>query len=444
MGVNFSLFLYTTIKPYHKGHTKYLLNHPEWFVLLSFFWIVWSWSFDCYEPRVMHRFVGSVRSAFFACLGTIGLFLLIPYITPVLPTRRWIIFTFFTSCCACLTLSRILFYYLFTGRAFKRRVLIVGTGASAKTVVRALKENGWGAYDVVGFVCDSLDEGSEKEIDGYPVIGNLGELRSLIVGRRITTLVVALNGNMEATVIESLINCLEFGVEIVPMNVMYEELTGRVAIYHVDNEWYVALPVNHPLTRTFNKIIKRAFDVFFATFGLLLLLPLFPIIVVAIYLDCPGPIFYTQERVGRGGKVFKVYKFRSMVPDAEQGKPVWACKGDPRVTRVGRLLRRTHIDEFPQIINILKGDMSVVGPRPERPEFVEDLAREIPFYRIRHAVKPGMAGWALVKYGYAASKEDTVAKLQYDLYYIKHWSIWLDVVILVKTVMDTLAFRGRA
>ncbi|MCW1300582.1 MAG: sugar transferase [Candidatus Parvarchaeota archaeon] len=148
--------------------------------------------------------------------------------------------------------------------------------------------------------------------------------------------------------------------------------------------------------------------------------------------------------MGQGGRIFRAYKFRTMVPDAEKNGAVWAQKNDPRVTRVGRILRKTHIDEFPQFINILKGEMSAVGPRPERPEFVEELAREIPFYSVGHAVKPGMAGWALVKYGYASSKEDTVIKLQYDLYYIKHWSFWLDLVILLKTVLEMLTMRGMA
>ncbi|RLA82151.1 MAG: hypothetical protein DRG31_07810 [Deltaproteobacteria bacterium] len=211
----------------------------------------------------------------------------------------------------------------------------------------------------------------------------------------------------------------------------------------VGNSWYVAMPLDHPLTKPLNQAIKRIFDVVAASLGLAFLLPLFPIIAFAIYLDSPGPIFYTQLRVGRGGRLFRLYKFRSMVPDAEKEKPVWAREGDPRVTRVGRILRRTHLDEFPQLINILKGDMSAVGPRPERPEFVEELSKEIPFFRVRHAVKPGMAGWGLVKYGYASSKEDSLYKLQYDLYYIKHWSLWLDVVILLKTVIDTITFRGR-
>jgi len=185
-------------------------------------------------------------------------------------------------------------------------------------------------------------------------------------------------------------------------------------------------------------------DIVLTSTGLFFLGPALPFIALAIYLDSPGPIFYTQERVGKGGKTFRAHKFRSMVPNAEKkGKPAWAQEGDPRVTRVGRLLRATHVDEFPQFLNIIKGEMSAVGPRPERPEFVPELEKEIPFYRTRHCVKPGMAGWALVKQGYGASREDALIKLQYDLYYIKHQSVWLDVVILLKTIVDTVTLRGR-
>jgi len=225
---------------------------------------------------------------------------------------------------------------------------------------------------------------------------------------------------------------------------LYEELTGRVPVEHIGESWQVGLPIDHPLSKPFNRFIKRASDIFLASLGCLCLAPFFPFIVLAIYLESPGPIFYAQERVGLGGKRFRAYKFRSMIPDAEKDCPVWAKKDDPRVTRIGRLLRRTHVDEFPQFWNILKGEMSAVGPRPERPEFVEQLAKEIPFYRIRHAVKPGMAGWGLVRQGYGASKEDALVKLQYDLYYIKYQSLWFDIIILLKTIIDTLTFRGRA
>jgi lipopolysaccharide/colanic/teichoic acid biosynthesis glycosyltransferase len=215
-------------------------------------------------------------------------------------------------------------------------------------------------------------------------------------------------------------------------------------VEHVGGNWYVAMPLQPPSAGALWPAVKRLFDLLTAGLGALCLTLAFPFIALAIYLDSPGPIFYTQTRVGKGGKRFKVYKFRSMVPDAEKGgRAVWAKRHDDRVTRVGRIMRKMHVDEFPQFFNILKGEMSAVGPRPERPAFVEELAEEIPFYRVRHAVKPGMAGWGLVKQGYGASKEDAVIKLQYDLYYIKHQSLWLDIIILLKTVLDTVTFGGR-
>ena len=189
--------------------------------------------------------------------------------------------------------------------------------------------------------------------------------------------------------------------------------------------------------------LKRAVDIILASIGLLFLFPFTALIGLAIYIDSPGPIFYDQERIGLGGRRFMLWKFRSMRVNAENGKAVWAQKNDSRVTRVGRILRKTHVDEFPQFWNVLKGQMSVVGPRPERPEFVAELEKVIPLYRLRHTVKPGMAGWGLVCQGYGGSDADAWLKLEYDLYYIKHQSSFFDVVILLKTVIDTVAFRGR-
>jgi exopolysaccharide biosynthesis polyprenyl glycosylphosphotransferase len=186
------------------------------------------------------------------------------------------------------------------------------------------------------------------------------------------------------------------------------------------------------------------FDVTLAILGSVLFALLLPIIALAIYLDSPGPIFFRQERIGRGGRVFKILKLRTMVPDAEKlTGPKWASADDPRITRVGRLLRRTRLDEAPQLINVLRGEMSLVGPRPERPYFVEQLSESIPFYRTRHIVKPGVTGWAQVKYHYGDSVEDALVKLQYDLYYIRHQSLVLDVLIILRTARKILGFAGQ-
>jgi lipopolysaccharide/colanic/teichoic acid biosynthesis glycosyltransferase len=238
--------------------------------------------------------------------------------------------------------------------------------------------------------------------------------------------------------------CYEDGVPVVPMNLLYEQITGRVPVEHIGDHWYVALPVDPRGATTPYRGVKRVLDVLLALAGLIVTAPLFPLISLAILLDSGRPILYAQDRVTQGGRVFRLLKFRSMVQGAEQeGRAEWAARDDPRRTRVGRLLRRVHLDELPQLINILRGDMSFIGPRPERPEFVAQLQQQIPFYRLRLAVRPGLGGWAQVNFGYGSSVEDALVKLQYDLYYIKHQSLSLDLLILLKSIGLVLSMRGR-
>jgi len=447
LALNGALVVALLLRAEFRRDLGWLLDRPLWFFLLSLLWLPLAWAFDVYDLRVAGRFSTAALAVLKAGLSTAVLYLLVPFVTPPLPSSRLALFSFPFLLLALLTAGRGLYVLVLSQPVFCRRVLVIGAGWAGRTIAEALAEHGNGTYQVVGFVDDDpakreavLEVADQK----LPVLGDRHALRSLIPCQRVDTLVLAITREVNGHLLQVLTDCLELGVEVIPMPVLYERLTGRIPIEHVGDNWYVAMPLDHPQTKPLNRVVKRAFDIVGATLGLLFLALAFPFIALAIYLDSPGPIFYTQERVGQGGRVFKVYKFRSMVPNAEQGQAVWAQENDPRVTRVGRILRKTHVDEFPQFINILKGEMSAVGPRPERPEFVEELAREIPFYRVRHAVKPGMAGWGLVKYGYASSKEDAVAKLQYDLYYIKHQSLWLDLVILLKTILDTITLRGRA
>jgi exopolysaccharide biosynthesis polyprenyl glycosylphosphotransferase len=344
---------------------------------------------------------------------------------------------------------------------FQRRALVVGAGWAGQTIAQTVHEYGASAYQIVGFVDDDAAKlgkevwglGNWKAAEQSPlhpsisasllVLGDRHALRDLITHHGVSTLILAITHQVDGQLLPALFDCLELGVEIVPMPVLYEQLTGRVPVEHVGDSWYLAMPIQPPSAGSLYRLLKRLMDVVLAGAGLICLGLALPFIAAAIYLDSPGPIFYTQERVGKGGRLFRTYKLRSMVTDAEQGQAVWAQADDPRVTRVGRVLRKAHVDEFPQFLNILKGEMSAVGPRPERPEFVEELAEEIPFYRVRHAVKPGMAGWGLVKQGYGSSAEDAMLKLQYDLFYIKHQSPWLDMAILLKTIVHTITFRGR-
>jgi len=463
IAINAALFLFL-FPPEFFGikkllRSQYILSweivyrHLYWFLLLSILWLIFAYALNAYDQRVLSRLSQSLLASIKAGALCVVVYILIPFISPSLPSSRISLFSFFIFALVFLVAVRWL-YSIFVGqKIFNRRALIVGTGWAAKEIYDAIEKEGGGAYEVVGFVVRNQigeinqncgDLGLKSTSNKLFLLKDLNELPALIHKNKIDTLILAARGEINGETLQTMVDCLEWGVEVIPMPILYEQLTGRVPVEHIDNSWYVALPINHPGTKLSWNLAKRFVDIILASTGLIFLALATPFIAAAIYLDSPGPIFYRQARVGKGGRIFYVYKFRSMIPNAEKDRPVWAKKNDERVTRVGKILRKTHIDEFPQFINILKGEMSVVGPRPERPEFVEELAHEIPFYRLRHAVKPGMAGWGLVRQGYGASKEDALVKLQYDLYYIKHQSPWLDTIILLKTIFNTITFRGRA
>jgi len=470
-----SLAAWAAMAPHIVLDRQLLIREGPWLLGLSVVWLILWAANDGYDlrlatrtPQVNRKLIGTALT-----LGAIYLALFFVLSIPLYAFRfqlgtlsgvrplRLLPTLFVVFALVAQLAWRNVYPRVLTGERFRRKTIVVGAGRSGQTIVEALGEHGDGSYEIVGFVDDDpAKQGKAVGLDGkrrgrkgakvqasafspLAVLGGRRELKELIVRHDVSTLVLAVTDEVNGDLLPILLDCLELGVEIVPMSILYEQLTGRVPVEHVGGSWYVAMPIQHPSTGSLFPILRRALDIVLASLGLVFLGLALPVIAAAIYLDSPGPIFYTQERVGKGGRGFRAYKFRSMVPDAEKGQAVWAQENDGRVTRVGHILRKTHLDEFPQFLNILKGEMSAVGPRPERPEFAEELAREIPFYRVRHAVRPGMAGWALVRQGYAASKEDALLRLQYDLYYIKHQSVWLDLVILFKTVVDTLRLRGR-
>ncbi len=432
---------------------------PLWFLVPTALWLIVAQAFDAYRLQIARRYLRSAAAALKSVVVVLLLYVAIPYLTPTLPPSRryWLIL--FGTTLGLLLAARGL-YVLTLGRAvFRRPALIVGAGWAGQTIAQVLLESDDGTHRIVGFVDDDpemlgrrvptpvtgLGGAHVAPIDAQAsrVLGTRNDLKSLVRRHGIRTLVLAVTDELDPELFRILTDCLELGVEIVPMSSLYERLTGRVPVEHVGGDWHLAMPLEHPGTGTLQPMLKRGFDILMASFGVLLLAPFVPLIALAIQLESPGPIFYTQARIGKGGRVFRVFTFRSMRRDAEEGDAVWSRAGDPRVTRVGKALRATHVDEFPQFVNILRGEMSAVGPRPERPEFLEQLAADIPFYAVRHAVKPGMAGWALVNCGYGSSVADALRKLQYDLYYIKHQSIPLDIVIILKTVLHSVGLEGR-
>ena len=298
-------------------------------------------------------------------------------------------------------------------------------------------------YTVVGFI----DNDAQKQgimLGKVPVLGAHSDLERVAWEQHVSEIVLAISNNVSPELLPILMSCHERGLSVTPMPLLYERLTGKVAVQHIGTQWYVALPLQKHPADTAMRFMKRIMDILGGLILSLMLLILLPIIALAIKLESPGPIFYPQQRLGRHGRVFRVFKLRSMTRDAEpEGIPQWATPDDPRITRVGKWLRRTRLDEWPQAWNVLIGEMSLVGPRPERPEFVEQLQRAIPFYRTRLAAKPGLTGWAQVNAGYGGSMADTLTKLQFDLYYLKHQSPWFDMFILVRTILVVLRLQGR-
>jgi exopolysaccharide biosynthesis polyprenyl glycosylphosphotransferase len=425
-----------------KTMQQLLTTQGYWFVLLSFLWLVFEFLSGLYDLRTAADLEATSNALIRTFLLVLVIYLLIFFSLPTeLP--RGIVVYHGIAAVILIALWRAGYIQLAQRAAFRRRALIVGAGNSGRTITRAIRMQFQPHYDIVGFVDDDPAK-QGRVFEGAAVLGRCKDLPNLVQQQRIAEIILAVTRDLANDSFRALLDAQELGIEIKPMAVLYEQITGRVPVEHIGDSWYVALPLGHAAMSGFYQASKRAFDLVVAFCGSVIFMLLLPLIALTIRLDSPGPIFYTQERVGQGGAIFRVRKLRTMVADAERGgQAVWATQNDPRITRVGRLLRRMHLDELPQFFNILSGEMSIVGPRPERPEFVAQLERQIPFYRLRHAVKPGMAGWALVNAGYVDSVQDAQTRVEYDLYYIKNQSLWLDFWILFRSVGHVLAFRGR-
>ena len=337
---------------------------------------------------------------------------------------------------------RLLFEWLGRRLAPQERLLLVGTSGAAVTLARELfarrQELG---VDIVGFV-DPDRERVGSPVLNPGVIGTIEDIPSIVRARKIDRVVVSLADARGKLPMDKLLEMkLERGVTFDHLATVYEEYTGKIAVENLRPSWLI-FSGGFKKTRLLSAG-KRTLDLVAAAFGLIVLSPIMLLTALAVRLSSPGPILYHQRRVGQHGRLFTVHKFRSMRSDAEADTgAVWARSNDDRVTRVGRFLRRTRLDETPQLLNVLTGEMSFVGPRPERPEFVSQLSDAIPFYGLRHGVRPGLTGWAQVRYTYGASVEDALEKLQYDLFYIKHLTLAFDLFIIFLTMKTVLLRRG--
>lgn len=429
------------------------ISYLSWFLLLNTYWLVSSTIFNIYDLVCAASMLNAVRACSEATLVTATGFFLTPLITPNFPVRRLEIVVFLALMLGSISSWRIFYARVLVQPSFARRTLVIGAGYAGRTLAQAiLRANGQrsntergSGYAILGFIDDDPEKVGHT-IEHSRVLGGRNSLLGLVQLLHPNELIIAITHQetMQPELFEAILACREMGISITTMATVYENLTGRVPLEHTGRALNVVLPLTRPATHYLYLALRRGLDLLVGLVGCGLLLALIGPIWVANRLFSPGPLFYRQERIGKGGKVFSIIKFRSMVADAEKYTgAVWAAEKDPRITPLGHFLRKTRLDEVPQFWNILKGDMSLIGPRPERPHFVVQLAQQLPYYRARHAVKPGLTGWAQVKYRYTSSLEDSLVKLQYDLYYIKRQSLFVDIQILLHTVGVVLGFKGR-
>jgi sugar transferase (PEP-CTERM system associated) len=335
---------------------------------------------------------------------------------------------------------RYAFFHALGAEAFKRRILVLGIGSRAAEVATLREKLGKHArFIVAGFVPFKHEQPSASKLT---LIQEDCSLLALVHRLGISEIVVGVRDRRGGHLsMPELLECKLEGVSVIDLSSFFEREKGYVQLDSLNASWMV---YSEGFRRNaLRDLVKRAFDVSISLLVLVLMLPVMILTALAIWLEDGSPVLYRQERIGECGHPFKILKFRSMRVDAEKdGLARWAQKNDDRVTRVGRFIRKTRIDESPQIFNVLKGDMSFVGPRPERPQFVRELTRQIPYYSSRHTVKPGITGWAQIRYPYGASVEDAVKKLQYDLYYVKNHTLFLDLIILFQTAQVVLLGRG--
>jgi sugar transferase (PEP-CTERM system associated) len=332
---------------------------------------------------------------------------------------------------------RVLAWRYADAQIFKRRVLVIGAGALARQIEQLRRRADWRDASLLGFV---QVPGQSVAVDAARVLRPRGSLTEFARELDVDQLVVAMHDRSENFPLEQILDCKMAGVRVIDAATFFEQQTGKIKIEALSPSTMVfADGFVQAILKTY---VHRLFDILLSVGMLAVVWPLMLITALAIWLEDGAPVLYRQVRVGRDNRQFEMLKFRSMGTDAERDGAVWARAVDDRVTRVGRFIRKTRLDELPQLINVIRGEMSFVGPRPERPQFVEDLEKKIPYYRVRHRVNPGITGWAQICYPYGASERDALEKLQFDLYYIKNYSLFLDVMILIQTAQVILWGKG--
>ena len=434
-------FVAATVVRLGKTDASVMLSYEQGFLkilILSAAFSLCMYYFDLYDSSILSN-RREVLTRLVQVLGTVSIAVAcLYYVYPPLELGRGIFLIGLAMVAVILMLWRRLFLAINNLPQFAERVVIFGGAPLGRVLFDELRSRPELGLRIVGQISEDVAQIGESPSDIGPA---RGDLTRLVESERASRVILAMGDRRGKMPVEQLLAMKSNGVMIQDGTEVYEAITGKVPIESLRLEWLLfsrGFRVSKALL-----ICTRSICILVAVLGLLLCLPLIPLIAFAIWLTSPGPIFYRQPRVGRNGILFDCYKFRTMCSDAEADTgPTWAADSDPRITSVGKFLRRARLDEIPQLWNVLKGDMSLIGPRPERPEFVQWLDNEIPYYRLRHTVRPGITGWAQIRYRYGNSIEDVKEKLRYDLFYVKNMSPGLDLLILFHTVKIILLGRG--
>ena len=411
----------------------------SWFLVLSVYFLLFGEIFQLYNLKVSNNRFLVVRSIIITSFVTTLFYVFSPFIAPSLPENRLQIIYFFLLISVPVILWRFIYIWVLFSPKYFKTIIVIGHTSRAEKLIEIIQAKNF--HNIATYISNGQIEGLNNFNDAKTV-----NLLELVRTNSASEIVISTSGFSTETIKnlnKQLILLFEEGINIKSFETYYEEVTNRVPKEYLDFNFYKQINFSKNNDNRFYHFTIRFLDILFSLIGLAFLLVVVPFVFIGNVFANRGPLFYIQERVGYHGKKFKIFKLRSMIPNAEKSGAEWAKKNDKRITVFGKFLRNTRLDEIPQFINILKGEMSVIGPRPERPEFVTDLEEKIPFYAIRHVVRPGLTGWAQVNYPYANTIDEQETKLRYDLYYIKERTSFLDFKILIKTISTVLLMRGQ-
>lgn len=421
---------------------QFFAERPEnWFYLLPILWLLMM--APIYDIRRSSSIATTLSFILIASLLALVTYLIIFFVAPPKALPRRGVAVFLLSCSIFSIIWRMIYIRFFTLPKYLLNTLIVGAGKAGSRIAEIVAETNPKPFNLIGFIDDDPEK-IGKEIFGVKVLGPSSSFYEIVDHNQVSQVIMAISNRMNKDLFETLTITEEKGLIVTTMPSVYENILKRVPVYLLGTDWMVRNFYDQARASAFYEITKRLLDIFGGLVGTLVFLVLLPVISLVILIDSGAPIFYKQDRLGLRGIPFTMYKLRTMVNDAEaDGIPRPAEAEDVRITRAGNFLRRSHLDEMPQFFNVLRGDLSLVGPRAERHEIVEELQKEIPFYRGRLLVRPGVTGWAQINYGYASGAEQNAIKLEYDLYYIKNRNTVLDLSILLNTFKTIFGLKGR-